>query len=329
MTSEFSLIAKIARDLGKRRARGVVAGIGDDAAVLRVPRGEDLVVTVDSLVEGRHFERGWLTWTQLGWRLAAVNLSDIAAMGATPRFAFVSLAVPGNVTPRNVRDIERGAARHLERYGAAIVGGNLSSTRGPLVCDLTLIGSCRANRAWTRKARAGDAIIVAGELGVAAAGASLLEKKRKPAGSAPLIRACTRPVPRLDVSGALRNERAVHAAIDVSDGLSSDLIHMCNAGRVGCDVMAAALPVPRAVGSFCRRRGIDPLRWAMDAGEDYALVLSVAPQRATTVLRRIEDAGARASIIGRFTRARGVHRLIDAGGRVRRFRAGGWDHFGR
>ncbi len=329
MTTEFELISAIARDIGRRRAPGIVTGIGDDAAVLRTPRNEDLVVTVDAMVEGRHFRRGWMTWTQLGRRLASINLSDIAAMGASPRFAFVSLAVPGDVPARAVREIERGAARQLAKHGAVIVGGNLSSTAGPLICDMTLIGTCRRGRAWTRAARAGDAIVVAGELGAAAAGALMLEKGLGGSGRGALVRSYADPVPRLDVAAALRNVRSVHAAIDVSDGLSGDLIHMCEAGRVGCDVLAPELPVARGVPGFCSERGLDTVRWVMDSGEDYALVLAVEPGSAAAVCRRIRRAGVRATIAGRFRRSRGVYRLIGADGRARRFRSGGWDHFRR
>lgn len=329
MISEFALIEAIARDLRGRRARGVVAGIGDDAAVLRPLRGEDFVVTVDAMIEGRHFERAWMSWRAVGWRLAAINLSDIAAMGAEPKFALVSLAVPDHVSPHAVREIERGVAHHLGGYGAVIVGGNLSSTAGPLVCDLTLIGACRRGRAWKRSARPGDAIVVAGELGAAAAGAALLSERPRPPHNAPLVRACTRPVPRLDVAAALRGVTAVHGAIDVSDGLSSDLIHMCRGGRVGCEVRGASLPVPRAVTARCRAMNVDPVAWAMDAGEDYALVLAVAPKRAAEICRRIDRAGARGTIVGRFTSRRGDYRLMDEGGRSRRFRPGGWDHFRR
>jgi thiamine-monophosphate kinase len=233
------------------------------------------------------------------------------------------------VPARAVREIERGAARQLAKHGAVIVGGNLSSTAGPLVCDMTLIGTCRRGRAWTRVARAGDAILVAGELGAAAAGALLLEKGRRGSGRGSLIRAYADPVPRLDVAAALRNVRSVHAAIDVSDGLSGDLIHMCEAGRVGCDVFAPELPVRRGVASFCRERGLDPVRWAMDSGEDYALVLAVKAGSAAAVCRRIERAGVRTTIVGRFRRPRGIYRLIGADGRARRFRSGGWDHFRR
>lgn len=329
MTSEFALIEAIAHDLRGRRARGVVTGIGDDAAVLRPLSGEDLVVTVDAMVEGRHFQRAWMPWRTVGRRLAAINLSDIAAMGAEPRFALVSLAVPDQTSPHTVREIERGAARLLGDYGAVIVGGNLSSTAGPLVCDLTLIGACRRGRAWKRSARPGDAIVVAGELGAAATGAALLAANPHASRNDVLVRACVRPVPRLDVAAALRGVTAVHGAIDVSDGLSSDLIHMCRGGGVGCEVQAPSLPIPPAVAERCRALRVDPARWAMDAGEDYALVLAVAPKRTAAVCRRIDRAGVRATIVGRFTSRRGDYRLFDEAGRSRRFRPGGWDHFKR
>jgi thiamine-monophosphate kinase len=329
MTSEFTLIASIARDLRKHRAKGVVTGIGDDAAVLRTSAGEDIVVTVDAMVEGRHFERAWLSWPDLGWRLAAINLSDLAAMGASPRFALVSLAVPKSVAPRAVREIERGAARHLARHGAVIVGGNLAATDGPLVCDMTLIGTCPRGRAWRRRARSGDAIVVAGELGAAAAGAVLLGESPRAARRTRLGYAYAKPAPRLDVARALRGVRSVHGAIDVSDGLSSDLVHVCRASGLGCDVRGDVLPIPHAVAEFCRRWKLDPIRWAMDAGEDYALVVSVAPRRAADVCRMIERAGVRASVVGRFTRRPGVYRLIGTDGRAQPFRPGGWDHFRR
>jgi thiamine-monophosphate kinase len=281
------------------------------------------------MVEGRHFERGWLSWRQLGARLAAINLSDIAAMGARPRFALMSLAVPGDVSARAVRHIELGAARELARYNTVIVGGNLTATEGPLVCDMTLLGTCQKGRAWRRRARAGDAIVVAGELGAAAAGVAMLQSGARRPVSDTLVRAYARPVPRLDVVAALRKVQSVHGAIDISDGLSSDLIHLCQAARVGCEITLASLPVPRSVVRYCQARHEDPVRWAMDAGEDYALILSIASKRAADVCRRVQQAGVRATVIGHFTRQHGVYRMVGSDGRRRRFRPGGWDHFRR
>src|SRR5688572_28658744 len=202
MKSEFELIDAFARRI--RRAgtspAGVVVGVGDDAAVLRVGAREDLVVTTDSLVEGVHFERRWLYGSNLGRRLAAVNMSDIAAMGAQPRFALVSFAIPPNTPSSFVEDIERGVVRALGRHGARVVGGNITSTRGPLVCDMTLLGACPRGKAWRRAARAGDVIVVAGEVGAAAAGVALVKAGQK-RGS--LVTASMWPMPHLEYARTL------------------------------------------------------------------------------------------------------------------------------
>jgi len=326
LKSEFQLIEAFARRIrrGGVRASGVVVGVGDDAAVLRPNAREDLVVTTDSLVEGSHFERRWFTGRELGWRLAAVNLSDIAAMGARPRYGLVSLVIPPGLGSTYIEAIERGMVDHLARYDAVVVGGNIASTSGPLTLELTLIGACARGRAWRRRAKAGDAIVVAGVLGAAAAGIALL-RKRKTGG--PLVREYKQPTPRLDVAHALSRNRSVRGAIDVSDGFSSDVIRLCEASRVGCDVDGAAFPMPRAVRAFCRERGLNPVQWALHAGEDYALILSVAPQRAAEVCRRIRRAGCPAVVVGRFTGRRGAYRLFDARGGARAFEASGWDHF--
>jgi thiamine-monophosphate kinase len=291
--------------------------------VLRVNTREDLVATADSLVEGVHFERRWLYGVNLGRRLAAVNLSDVAAMGARPRFALVSFAIPRGTPEGFVEDIERGVVSGLSRHGARVVGGNITSTRGPLVCDLTLLGSCARGKAWRRRARARDVVVVAGELGAAAAGVALLRAGKK--GGA-LVGAYTHPVPRLDVVQALAGTQWVRGAIDVSDGLSSDLIHLCKANGVGCEIHAHALPVARGVRPFCRARSIDPVEWALHAGEDYALILAIPPDTIARACRALHAAGVRAAIIGRFTRHAGAYRIIHSSTRSRAFAAGGWDH---
>ena len=325
MKSEFELIERLARSAGKAK-RDVIVGIGDDAAVLRFSARDDVVVTTDSLVEGTHFERGWLTPREIGWRLAAANLSDIAAMGAEPKYALISLMLPRAVSGKQAEAIQRGAVEHLSRFDTSVVGGNIASTDGPLVVDMTLIGACARGVVWERCARRGDAIVLAGTIGGAAAGVLALKKVKS--GSTAVVKAYKRPKAQVEVARALSGRAAVHGAIDISDGLSSDLIHICEASGVGCEIDATALPIPRAVREFCAKRRIDPIRFALHAGEDYALLLSVAPQRAREVCRIIGNAGAPASIIGIFTASAGVYGIFDKG-RVHSFRAEGWDHFTR
>jgi len=158
---------------------------------------------------------------------------------------------------------------------------------------------------------------------------ALLRSRKRTSHRDPLVRAYLAPSPMVKVAAALRASRSVHGAIDVSDGLSSDLIHMGEASGVGCDVAADALPIPPAVRAFCRRGKRDAVQWALDGGEDYALVLSVAPRGAADVCRRIRSTGTTASIVGRFTARKGTYRLIDTEGGARPFAPGGWDHFAR
>jgi thiamine-monophosphate kinase len=374
-TSEKELLIEFARMIAAKKTftKGIVVGTGDDTAVLRPDPNEDVLVTTDILVENRHFKRTWFTGYELGWRLAAVNLSDIASMGGRPLYGILSLAIPEGLAIDYVREIERGVRDHLARYQAAIVGGNVSGIETTLVCDLTLIGACGKGKAWRRTCRPEkDAIVVAGDLGQAHAGLDLLEKnpraagidrsRKSPRSSGPLIRAYKKPVPRLDVARLLTGDRAVrgapnargdrairgeddraigkaihgasdragekaiHGAIDVSDGFSTDLIHICEAAGAGCEVDPRALPVSPALRLHCRREKKDPLAMALHAGEDYALILAVDPKQATSVVVRIEQGlGIPARIVGRFTKHTGRYLLVQDGSSTP-FSSSGWDH---
>jgi thiamine-monophosphate kinase len=328
--SEHELISAFARIIARAgvNPRGLVHGVGDDTAVVRTEPAKDTLVTKDVMVEGRHFERSWFTGRELGWRLAAVNLSDIAAMGGDPRYALLSLVAPADLDQSYLLDVVRGIVSHLAEYGAALVGGNVSATEGPLVCDVTLAGVCARGKAWRRHARVGDAIVVAGELGAAAAGLALFSSRVPRRLGGALRRAYKRPEPRLDVSRLLRRDSSVHGAIDVSDGLSSDLIQVCRVSGLGCEVTGDALPVARATRSYCEARGHDIVDWAMRGGEDYALVLSVAPTRAEAICESITDKlNVAARVVGNFTLAKGVYRVTRADGSAGRFAPAGWDHF--
>ena len=309
-------------------ARGVVVGVGDDTAVLRPGSGEDLLVTTDILVEGRHFEREWFSGFALGWRLAAVNLSDIAAMGGRPRYGVLSLALPRNLDLAYVRAVERGVRDHLAVYDAVIIGGNISGIESTLVCDLTLVGTCGRGKAWRRTCRPEkDAIVVAGSLGDSRAGLEMLRRSKRASGR--LVRAYKRPVPRLDVSALLAGDPAIRGAIDVSDGLSTDLIHICEASGAGCEIDARALPISRALATHSRRTGVDPVAVALDGGEDYALLLAVDTKRAHGVAARISrKLGVPSRVIGRFTAHTGRYVLIRDNRRTP-FSSRGWDHFAR
>lgn len=327
--TEMELIATFERAVAGTgvKARDLVVGAGDDAAIFRGSAAQDYLVTKDALVEDRHFRRQWFSGFDLGWRLAAVNLSDIAAMGGKPRFALISLVIPDNMPQRYAGDIEKGAIDHLAQYGAVVVGGNVASSDGNLVCDMTLIGSCRRGKAWRRRARAGDAIVVVGEMGAAAAGLSLLKSGVSKKSRGKLVSAYKRPVPRVAVASHLAGATSVRGAIDVSDGFSTDLIHICRASGLGCEVDASELTASRALTAFCADKGVDIVEWMLRGGDDYALILAVAPARAMSLCRRVTRRfGIPCTPVGRFTDRKGVYRL-EKEGRTRRLTSLGWDHF--
>ncbi len=304
---EHAWIARLTRRLPV--GRRTLLGPGDDAAVLR-PGRRPLVVTTDSLVEGVHFRAGWETPAALGRRAYRVNLSDVAAMGATPLAALVAIEAPPD-TPATVLDgVMRGLAADARRTGADVVGGNL--TAGPhLAITVTLIGEA-AGRVVTRAgARAGDCIWLTGTVG----GAGAAVRRLLAGGSG-------RPPVPIRVEPARRLARVATAMIDVSDGLLQDLAHVCRASGVRADVDAGAIPVAGA----CRAAfGDDAVRAAASTGEDYELLCTVPPRGE----RALAGIGCRLTRIGRITAGRPGVRLLDARGRVVATDRTGFDHFRR
>ncbi|MFH1755860.1 MAG: thiamine-phosphate kinase [Candidatus Latescibacterota bacterium] len=331
--NEQELISAITRIVANRtqRAENVVVGIGDDAAVVRCKKDQHLILTTDIQVENIHFRRDWFTGGELGWRLAAVNLSDIAAMGGRPLYALLSLACPNDVEAAYIKAVEKGVAMHLRKYGAEIIGGNISASGKHLVCDLTLIGDSPSKNVWQRRCRPGrDAILLVGAIGSARAGLAHIEKPGSKHSYRPLVRAYKKPRPLLEVADLLRGDTAVHGAIDVSDGFSTDLIRICDNAGAGCEVDEAALTIERSLIRFCQERAEDPVRWALQGGEDYALILSVAAGRAQALAAHVrERLGLAASVAGRFTARKGRYELLDAAGKRKKFTATGWDHLAR
>jgi thiamine-monophosphate kinase len=329
-TSERELLKTLARLSRTKKAstRGVVVGIGDDAAVLRPGVERDLLLTTDVLVEGRHFHRDWFEGNELGWRLAAVNLSDIAAMGGRPLYGVLSLALPRGIDIEYVKGIQRGVRDHLAAFGATIVGGNISGIADTIVCDLTLVGWCAKGKAWRRRCRPDrDAVVVVGNLGEARAGLTVLGNNGDWEKSKRVVQAFKRPKPLLDVAELLRDEKAVRGAIDVSDGFSLDLIRMCEAGKAGVEIEARWLPLSKSLQIFCLEYGKASQRCVLEGGEDYALILSVDRKKAEAVVERIRRRlGVPACVVGYFTGRRGRYELIGDRGRRMPLVARGFDH---
>ncbi|HEY7832700.1 MAG TPA: thiamine-phosphate kinase [Ktedonobacterales bacterium] len=339
-SSEFALIARLTAALP--RSAAVALGIGDDAAVLDWQAETQLVATCDALVEGRHFLRASATAEQIGRRALAVNLSDIAAMGAEPLFALVSLILPAATDAAWLDDLYRGLRAEAEAFGVVIVGGNIAATAGPLIVDVTLLGQVARGRALTRSgARAGDRLWVTGTVGAAAAGLLTLLAPRPtdgpnvgPAleGAIEIVRAAHLvPVPRVAEGRALAAAGAATAMLDISDGLAADLGHLCTRSQVGAVVEAAALPVAPATAAVARAYGRDPLDLALFGGEDYELLFTAAPDADERVLAAVQTAGGTARAIGWIVAGEpeaegGALRLRQADGTDRALPARGWDH---
>ena len=278
---EFGLIAQLSQGLKTRR--GVRAGIGDDAAVLEALAHP--IVTADALVENVHFRRDWTSARALGIKAMAVNLSDLAAMGARPVAAFVALALPPACESAWIEQLYAGMETQAAKYEFTVAGGDM--TAAPLVfISVTLVGElmdeARELPVLRSGARAGDAVCVTGELGDSAAGLALLQSPDvalDDATRAFLLKRHFEPTPRLDLMRALLNaERAaIHAALDISDGLVGDARHIARTSKVDIEIDADKLPISDVCRAAARALGVSPLDWALAGGEDYELCLCVAP----------------------------------------------------
>lgn len=289
MPSEDELLQMLHRALGSAAMVGgdLVVGIGDDAAVLRCPEQErQLVATVDMLVEGQHFvlRPGAFAAADVGWKALAVNLSDIAAMGALPRWALCSLALPADRREAVLPSLYRGLGRLAGAFGVRVVGGNLASAP-TLAIDVVVLGEVR--RAVCRAGTtAGDRLYVTGRLGAAAAGLALMHSGQAlhERYAHTLLTAQRRPRPRVREGLALAAlpDGTLHAMCDISDGLARDARRLL--GGLGVTIWEDALPIPDAVRWAAEVCGVDPLRWAVYGGEDYELLLT-APAAAEPSLR--------------------------------------------
>jgi thiamine-monophosphate kinase len=301
----------------RRSARGgesVVTGIGDDCAVLSVPPGHELLVTTDFTIEKVHFRRDWHRPELVGRRCLTRGLSDIAAMGGEPRAAFLSLAVSSDVPQKWVDRFLKGLLDLAEEFKVPLAGGDTAQSAGGIQADIVVVGSVPQGKAVLRSgAKAGERIYVTGELGGSAAALARLEES-KPLG-AEYVRHF-RPQARVAVGQWLRQRGVASAMIDVSDGLSTDLEHICQESHVGAEIEGEA--IPRALVGLGKKRVA--LELALHGGDDYELLFTSA----AAIPSEVE--GVRVTRIGRTTQSAGM-RLIGADGKARRLEAAGWEHF--
>jgi len=307
----------------------LVKGIGDDCAVLRQAGGRLQVFTTDTLVEGVHFDRSWHPPELLGSKAAAVNLSDIAAMGAEPRFALLSLGVPAAFAPDWLAGFIAGFLDTLGRYEVMLIGGDTVQSGHEVMVSVTVGGDVAEDRVLYRSgAREGDLVWVSGPLGEAAAGLEIC--RRRLAETEPawrqLVRAHLDPAPETALGPLLAASGLVHAMMDLSDGLATDLAHLCEASGVAAELVAEQLPLSSALRGAAVRLGATALDWALRGGEDYRLLFT-APAGATLALEELAAARLDRELhcVGRIVAGSGVT-LCD-GSERRDISYQGYDHF--
>ncbi|NII12051.1 thiamine-phosphate kinase [Oleiagrimonas sp. C23AA] len=324
---EFSLIEAITRRTAQAR-EDVVLGVGDDAALLDVPAGQQLAAAVDTLVEGVHFPKGTAP-ADIGYKALAVNLSDLAAMGAMPAWSLLALTLPAPDADF-VEGFAQGFAQAAAPYRMALVGGD--TTSGPLCVSVTVHGLVPQGAALRRDgARQGDVVMVTGTLGDAAGGLACLDRSHPRAAAlmeapealrAALLTRLNRPEPR--VAAGLQLREVATACIDVSDGLLADLAHITAASGVGAHIDAAALPLSSALLTLFPEQAT---ALALGGGDDYELCFTVPADAAAQVSADLARLGCGATRIGRIVAGEGV-RAFDAEGQDVTPPRRGWEHFG-
>ena len=302
-----------------RSARaGVIAGIGDDCSILRVPAGHDALVTTDFSLEGVHFRREWHPPESVGHRCLTRGLSDIAAMGGEPLAAFLSLAVPSKLPQAWVDGFMSGFLALAKIFGVVLAGGDTASSPAGVLADIVVLGSVPKGSGILRSnAQPGDRIYVTGALGGSAAALNLLYSKSRKLNPA-LFPAHFFPTPRIAVARVLREKRMAASMIDISDGLSTDLSHICEESGVGAQINEQAVPRAR-IGKPLRTVAFE---LALHGGDDYELLFTARPR--TRIPKTV--AGVPITEIGEITRRKGMF-LVRENGRRSELRPGGWQHF--
>jgi thiamine-monophosphate kinase len=329
--SEDQLVAALARLLSEDEP-GLVVGLGDDAAVVEPGTG-DVILTTDLLVEGVHFTRDAISPRDLGAKSIVVNVSDVAAMGGSPRFALSSIALTRDVEAAWVVEMTGGMRDACREYGLALVGGD--TNRGDVVVvSVAVVGEVAPGRAVRRVgAQPGDAVVVTGALGAAAGGLALSRADHAASAAAlsepwgrELADALDRPVARVGEGQTLAQAGAT-AMMDLSDGLARDLARLCEASGVGARIELGAVPVAESVRAAASTLEVDPLELALGGGEDYELLAALDPSAVERAAEALEDRyGVTLTRIGTIIEGQGVT-AVGPDGREAPLEPKGWDHF--
>lgn len=335
---EFAFIEALRARFASKDA-GLIRGIGEDAAIIKAPSRKWMVLTTDLLVEDVHFDLSTSSLQDIGYRAAIANLSDIASMGAQPRYLLVAVAIPPRLHTGDIQRLYRGLMQACRLFQVHLIGGDTSASRRDLFINITLTGIVEAGRALRRdRARPGDGLYVTGTLGDSRAGLMILsaEKRRSTKAASRsrlsasdrfLLRRHRRPDARIDEGRWLVTSRLAAAAIDLSDGLAGDVRHLCEQSRVGAELNRTALPISRSCAIFARTRSIDPADLALAGGEDYELLFTVRASDQPRLEQEAARLGYHCTCIGRIKPASFGLRIRVADGSLQSLAAGSYEHF--
>jgi thiamine-monophosphate kinase len=324
---EFGIIDRLEGMLRSGSDR-IVCGIGDDAALIRQKPGFHSVLTTDALVEGVHFDLTYTPLDSLGWKSLAVSLSDLAAMGATPVCAVVSVAVPGSFDLEGVEAFFSGLKRCGEAYQCPVAGGDTVRSLRDFFISVAVEGEVESGKAVLRSgAKPGDALCVTGELGGAKTGFEVLSGRGEEDLFPESVRRFLEPFPRIREASELLRRLPVSSMIDVSDGLASEIGHLCRRSRTGCRIRREHIPLSREAARWAERKqkSIDPFLY--ESGEDYELLFTVDsgafadPEGFRRTAQELQ-----VTILGEITESeKGIS--VENNGKLARLATKGWDHF--
>jgi thiamine-monophosphate kinase len=334
---EFKLIERIKKQLAKgynlpKSYKPIVVGIGDDAAVVETEPDKLLVATTDILIEDIHFDLKTTSPYDLGWKLLAVNLSDIAAMGATPRYGLVVLGLPVNTSVETVDNLIHGALDLAKKFKVFLIGGDTVTSPDKLVVNLVLWGTVPRDRVLKRSgAKVKDKIMVTGTIGDSSAGLEILQTLKahtKTSWARKLINKHLLPYPRLQEAGLMARRKLVHGMIDSSDGLSISLKFICQASRVGAKIWADKIPLSRELRCYADFAGRAAYSYALYGGEDYELIFTVPADKEEKIKRLLQKfSDTRITTIGEIVPAQKGLTLVDNNGKITELKTGGYEHF--
>lgn len=330
---EFGLIDHITEKV-KIRNSSTKLGIGDDAAIINIPKN-DIVITTDMLVEGVHFDMVYTPLKHLGYKAVVVNVSDIYAMNAQPRQITISLAISSKYSVGAIEEIYEGALLAAERYGVDIIGGDTTSSLSGLVISITAIGEVEKDAAVKRDgAKENDLVVLSGDVGGAYIGLTLLQQEKEVwkvnpnsqpdfTGKDYVLERQLKPEARKDLITLLKDLKVTPTSmIDVSDGVSSEIMHICKKSEVGCNIYEEKLPIDPTTYHSARDFNIDPTMCALNGGEDYELLFTISQNDFDKI-----KGNPNLTVIGHITTKESGTNLVTSGGSVTPLKAQGWDGF--